>query len=189
MVLVSGLAGALAPECRTGDLVLYRQCHFIEGKDMIAGTTGCDGNFTDQLRDRLNSFGLRVHEGDALTLPRLICNASEKREAGLRHRAIAVDMESYQILDVAEKSGYPKAVLRVISDDLQHDLPDINAGLDPKARVKNLRMLASLGAHPLLAARFLFNIRHALEQLKPALRSVLGAAYASKYINHKVTNT
>jgi nucleoside phosphorylase len=176
LVLISGLAGGLAPECQSGDLVLYRQCHFIENKGIVAGTADCDRNLTGQLRERLEKASFRVHEGDGLTLPRLICRTDEKREAGKSFKAIAVDMESYQIMRIAEQAGRPSAVLRVISDDLRHDLPDINSALDSQLRVNYFKMVRNFCVQPILAARFLVNIRRSLQHLKLGLRSVLKAA-------------
>lgn len=177
-VLVSGLAGALMPQCRSGDIVLYRHCFYSEIAPVEGSSLGCSANLTDMLSERLHARQFTVHEGAGLTVPNIMCKAADKRRAGEHYRALAVDMESYQIVNAARVRGIEAAVLRIISDDAHHDLPDLNAGLDAHNGVNNFKMVMSLAAHPLLSTRFLINLWRSMARLKSALEFVLDESLA-----------
>jgi len=77
-----------------------------------------------------------------------------------------VDMESHAIARAAQRSELPLLLVRIISDDAQQDLPNLNAGLDPNYALRPLEMSATLLFHPLAAARFLRHLRQALLKLR-----------------------
>jgi nucleoside phosphorylase len=173
-VLVSGFAGSLQLPCQRGDLVLYDKCYYQQENRSLS--VDCHGALVEALANHLAGCRLTVKVGAGLTVPRVLCRVEEKRQAGQLNNAIAVDMESFQILTEAARLGRAAAVLRLISDDLSANLPDLNRGLDAQAEVSNLKMLLCLGAQPLLSARFLFNLWRSVPQLKRALADALGAA-------------
>ncbi len=83
---------------------------------------------------------LRVSMGDRcllqcgrfVTTDRVLTQASQKRMLGERTGAMAVDMESGAIGEVAKQYGFPFLVVRAISDDINDDLPvDFNKFLKP----------------------------------------------------------
>lgn len=171
-VLVSGFAGALSTQCQVGDVVFYRQCGFLRDSQELVG---CDRSMIKRLREQFQVSSFTVHEGLGLTSSSMFCRSSEKLENGKKHNALAVDMESFQIIREANQAGRQVAVLRIISDDALHNLPDLNAALSTQTQVNYFRMLLSLSAHPVLSARFLFNLKKSVSYLKQATRLAFNA--------------
>lgn len=116
-LLVSfGLAGALHPALKTGDVVLASSTIFNDQRfhlnpiirNLIAG--GLDGRF-------------KCVEGPVFTSDRVLARIEEKTDAFARSAAIAVDMESGPLVAVAAAADIPALVLRVIADDAKTPLP------------------------------------------------------------------
>jgi len=65
----------------------------------------------------------------ALTSDHIVWSAAEK-PLGQSYNAEVVDMEGFAALEVLSQAGVV-AMLRVISDDCEHDLPDLTSALSP----------------------------------------------------------
>lgn len=163
-ILMMGLAGALSPKLRACDTVVYTACINEVGQRL---ETASHTAFLSSL----TASGLSVSSGTGLTLPRMLCTASEKQR--LSQRAIAVDMESYNVLETASKYAVPASIIRVISDDAHHDLPDLASAIGSDYQTNNTQMAFRLMANPVLGLRFLYNLRRSLQVLTTAVRVVL----------------
>lgn len=111
-ILSFGLTGGLADGFRIGDWVVG---------DRVTGATEleCDVKWRDALASRLP--GARI--GTVFADGRMIDTIAEKRALGVRHQAVAVDMESHIAARVAKLHGLPFAIVRIISDEVDHLLP------------------------------------------------------------------
>ena len=70
--------------------------------------------------------------GRFVTTNQVLTQASQKRILGEQTRAMAVDMESGAIGEVAKQHGFPFLIIRAISDGINEDLPvDFNKFLKP----------------------------------------------------------
>jgi nucleoside phosphorylase len=173
-IVVGGFAGSLSLDLNCPDVVIYEKCGYWNGEQLATITT--DTYWTQRLLLGLKSSSLPLGTtllGKGLTLPQVVCRATEKATLGQLYQANAVDMESYQILQVAQEMGRMAAVIRVISDDLTTDLPDLNAGLDGNGRPNNWRMAWVMAQQPRLAWRFLTNLHRATAQLQNVIRQAL----------------
>lgn len=182
VVLITGLAGALAPECKHGDIVIYNNCYSLEGSgDTLTqiNKVNCEQKLTSLLSNNLLLKNINTLQGDGLTLSKVVCQAQEKLTLAKKYNALAVDMESYHILTAAKEKKLPATVLRVISDDAQGDLPDLNAAMNKNADVNNLKMVLQFAKHPILAARFLSNLNQSVAKLKWFLPKILGGNFAN----------
>ncbi len=128
-VLLMGLCGSLSPKYGVGDLVLYQSCIY-EGNSQECHT---------QIPYPPNN--VRLVKG--LTSDRLIWSAAEKRHLG---RGVdVVDMEGFAALEFFLPQGVPTAMLRVVSDDEHHDIPDLtpafnsDGSLQPLAATRLIR--------------------------------------------------
>lgn len=65
----------------------------------------------------------RIHVGRLLTVDRVVRTAAEKRDLGTRCDALAVDMETAAVRQVAHAEKVPFVGLRIISDDVNTELP------------------------------------------------------------------
>ncbi len=110
-----GIAGALSPGLRVGDLIVAANVRAPEGRSL------------DLDRDLVAAAAASGCVAAALvSTPAPVVTADERRRfwrlVGSPGRA-AVDMESWEAARVLDAAGLPFAVLRAISDTLEDDLP------------------------------------------------------------------
>ena len=132
-VVVAGVAGGLDPSLRPGDVVVASEVRGPHGRAVLrAGAP---------LVAELRRLGLRVRSGPMLSRDTLVGGADE-RERLAATGALAVDMESADVVAAFADRGVPIAVLRVIVDTATVPL------MRPatlKAGVKALRTLRRTG--------------------------------------------
>jgi len=128
IILSCGIAGALAPSLRPGDVVI-------------------DGNVL--LVERLGQALPHAHRGRIVGSDAIAATAAEKRILHERTGAIAVDMESHVAARVAVRKGLLFAALRAISDCADDDLPSAAlVGMRPDGGMALGAVLASLARNP-----------------------------------------
>jgi len=133
-----GLTGGLADGLRIGDWVVG---------DRLTGAIDreCHAAWRDALASRLP--GARV--GTFFADGRMIDTIAEKRALGVRHKALAVDMESHVAAGVARVHGLPFAIARIVSDEVGHLLPHaITVSMRPDGGFDRTAMRASLAVDP-----------------------------------------
>jgi len=113
-----GLAGALADDLRVGDVVLADAV--VDGSDRRP----VDEMRTERVAVALRAAGTPVRSGLLLGSNRPLATAREKAAARAATGALAVDMESHVVARWAEAHAKPFLVIRVVSDDARHDLPE-----------------------------------------------------------------
>ncbi|MBD2678160.1 MULTISPECIES: phosphorylase [Nostoc] len=184
-VLIVGLCGSLSDRYSVGDVVLYQNCLY-QGKRQE-----CDRSFTAQLHSALGmghgawgmarsrGAGSREQRGktllsqspvpspqslvNALTSDRVISSAAEKRHLGETLAADVVDMEGFTALEFFNAAGVAVAMLRVVSDDCQHDIPDLTTAIDSDGSLRPLPLAMAMIRQPVAATRL---IRGSLTALK-----------------------
>ncbi|MBI5629480.1 MAG: hypothetical protein HY921_01210 [Elusimicrobia bacterium] len=109
MVLSVGLAGALQPGLKSGDLV--------------ADLQGCDLQILETMRAAAYARSAPIYFGRVLHSDRILCEPGDKSDLGRRERAIAVDMESAAIRAWAGRRGVASLVLRAVLDEVEDRLP------------------------------------------------------------------
>ena len=147
-VLVMGLCGSLSPRLGTGAIALYQS-----SMDNSGTVKECDRALTQRLQEQLQVSPVRGFTSD-----RVIHLLSNKRELGKTYGAEVVDMESFAIL-----SQIRVAILRVVSDGLEGDLPDLSDGFDADGNLKAMLIAKSMIKAPIAAGRL---IRGSLTSLK-----------------------
>jgi len=162
-VLLMGLCGSLTSHYRIGHVVLYHGC--VCRTNRSPQLLRCDPELTTLLQDTLQ---LATPQARALTSDRLVWSAAEKQQLHHEYQAEVVDMEGYAALQVLSPAKIPVAMIRVVSDDCDHDLPDLHSALDPDGALQPLPLAMGLLQQPLAAARL---IRGSLRGLQ-ALRNV-----------------
>lgn len=111
--------------------------------------------------------------GKLLTSPRALGAVAEKSRAFRETGALAVDMESYAVAEVAAASGLPFIAMRVIVDTALDEIPPALAGATNAAgQVSAPRILREIAVRPAgLAALLRLARRYAI-----AMRSLRAAA-------------
>ncbi|MBX9257560.1 phosphorylase [Desmonostoc muscorum CCALA 125] len=180
-VLVVGLCGSLSSSYGVGDVVLYQDCIY-QGKRQE-----CDRPFTTHLHSALG-MGHRqeaeeknssspvpnphsplptphspVNLVKALTSDRVIWSAAQKRHLGETLAVDVVDMEGFTALEFFNAAGVAVAMLRVVSDDCQHDIPDLTPAINSDGSLRPLPLAMAMLRQPLAATRL---IRGSLKALK-----------------------
>jgi purine-nucleoside phosphorylase len=127
---------------------------------------------TNRLLDLLKSRGITCDPVTGVTSPR-VAVTKEERLALARSGANVVDMESYEILAVAAQAGIPGAVLRVVSDSLEREMPDFNRALKPDGTVDQWQMFRLVLGSPLRMARLVAASKRAMQEFAKALEVAL----------------
>jgi len=158
-VLVTGLCGSLNPRYALGEIVLYQNCVYqVNATTPLIQT--CDSALTALFYSSLQE---KVSLVKALTSDRVIWSAAEKRHLSEQSGTDVVDMEGFAVLECLSQAGVAIAMLRVISDDCQHDIPDLNSSVSPDGSLQPLSLASRMLRQPLAATRL---IRGSLKGLK-----------------------
>jgi Phosphorylase superfamily len=153
-VLLMGLCGSLNQRYNVGDIVLYRDCVYQENLQE------CERTFTANIHTHIRD---KVSFVKGLTSDRIICSAAEKRHLHQKTGADVVDMEGFTTLEFCQQIGISVAMLRVVSDDSLHDIPDLTSAISTDGSLQPLPLAWGLIRQPLAATRL---IRGSLQGLK-----------------------
>lgn len=141
VILSSGVAGALDPSLKPGDLVI-------------------DGD--PALVERLHRILPGAIVGPVIGQDIILATREQKRVLNTFAGALAVDMESHVAARVASRRRRPFAVLRAISDGVDEALPPAAlVGMRPDGKVALGAVLASLARRPHQLPALLRTARHA----------------------------
>lgn len=138
--IISGFAGALKPSVKLAAIVVPEevQNHDTRQREI------CDASLLSQAS---KNGATRITT--MLTTDHVVNTAAEK--SSLSAYAEAVDMESYAILHAANTKSVPAAVVRVISDSFDRDMPaELDTMVDPQGHVKIAGVFRYVAKHPLM---------------------------------------
>ncbi len=165
-LLLLGLGGSLSPKLGVGDSALI--------STLWDGTQGgsatayhCHGPLTQWLAQWLPQVAVT----DGVTCDRVITTIAGKRHLGDRYGAEVVDMEGVTLLQ--SLPDCPIAILRVISDDCHHELPDISTAIGPDGSLKPMVLAWRFLQRPIAALQL---IRGSLQGLK-ALEQIAASLF------------
>jgi len=133
-----GLTGGLADGLKIGDWVVGTRLTGAIDHD-------CHAGWRDALAKRLPGARTGAFFADG----RMIDTIAEKRALGVKHDALAVDMESHMAARVAKAHGLPFAIARIVSDEVDHLLPHaITVSMRPDGGFDRAAMRRSLADFP-----------------------------------------
>ncbi|HLI21175.1 MAG TPA: hypothetical protein VKV32_08660 [Stellaceae bacterium] len=168
-LLSFGIAGALASRLAPGALLLPQAVVTEDGTRYPVDA----GRHAAALR-ALRAAGVAVEEGDLLGATAAASSPARKAELARVTRAIAVDLESHVVAQVAAGAGKPFLVLRAVADSASRALPAAAVnGLAPNGKPALGRVLASLARDPRQISALIHlaaDTRRALDALRSALR-------------------
>ena len=157
-----GLCGSLSPDYAIGDIVVYQECVY-ESKGSTPRWQSCDRELTTLLHHKLKERASLVR---AFTSDRIIFSAKEKRHVGQINNADVVDMEGFAALDVLSQAGVAVAMVRVISDDSHHNIPNLTSVLSPDGSLQPLPLAIAMIQQPIAATRLIRGAIHGLRSLQ-----------------------
>jgi len=136
-VLISGFAAGLREELGVADWIFDGDAATIEG--VIEGLATLQANRT-----------FTLHRGNLKTVRDPIESVTEKRALAAGSNAIAVDMETADLMEVAREFQLPCLTLRSVSDRVDEDLPvPLEVWFDMQRQQPRVaRLLIWLARHP-----------------------------------------
>lgn len=167
-VLLMGLGGGLSAECEVGRSLLLKQV-WNAANDSTNGSEvlDCDAQLTAQVSEQL-----RVGVGVGVMCDRVVTSVQEKKDLGDRYQAQVVDMESFALLQALPQHNV--AILRVISDSCDYDLPDISQAIRPDGSLNGGAMAISFAQRPIAAFRFINASLKGLSELETLTKKLFG---------------
>ncbi len=142
-----GIAGALDPNLKSGDLILPKVVH--AGKVLQEGEEELPGYpMSQEWRDRVEALlpsHLTVIDRPLTTTPGVLTTAKAKLELGAVTGACAYDMESAAIAEVAAKHEVPFIAIRAITNPVDFSPPpELIKVIQPEGSIKSLHLLSLL---------------------------------------------
>jgi Phosphorylase superfamily len=169
-VLLVGLCGSLTVQLNVGDRVLYQSC--IDGRlPPSVPVLPCDEPLLQALQERLSSSVTQV---TGLMCDRLVHLATQKAALAQQYPAEVVDMEGYAFLEALQSTDMKVGMLRVVSDDAQHDVPDLAAAMTETGELNPLALASSMIRQPQRALRLIRGSLTGLKQLEGAIVDLCG---------------
>jgi len=145
-VLSIGCAGALSPQLKPGDTVIPEKIindtdagrFLLPSSDLIGIAKKC-----------CKSLDLSYHSGTTVSTPKAAAKIEEKRSLAAKYGAIAVDMESAQVAEWAEKANVPMLAIRTIADALGDNIPpETGALVDARGKLRVRRTFSLMLSRP-----------------------------------------
>lgn len=151
-LLSCGVAGALDPRLRAGDVVVgslhLRHAGHVPASTAPPAMPG-DIRGDDDLEKWLARHLPDACRGTVIGSDTVIAGVAEKAALHAATGAVAVDMESHIAARVAARHGLPFAIVRTISDSADHALPPAAlVGMRPDGGVAIGAVLAALARDP-----------------------------------------
>ena len=174
-VISFGIAGALAPLLRTGDVIVAESV-VTENESYV-----CDEAWTALLREKLPRARKASIAGSDVIAPHL----NAKKAIFARTGGHAVDMESHIAARFAKAHGLPFVALRVISDEADRALPPAALEpLKPNGKPKLMAVMKSVAGDPAQIGELLQTGREAARAMAALLRCrhILGSGLGCPYL-------
>jgi len=143
VVISAGFAGALNSS-PIGSLLIGNEVLLGDSADLLSDSDSpriaCHPDWVNMSLNIQLTGTDPLQGGRFVTMDRVLTQASQKQILGKRTGAVAVDMESGAIGEVARQHGIPFLIVRAISDGLNEDLPvDFNLFLKPSGWIGGMR--------------------------------------------------
>ncbi|AFY72685.1 nucleoside phosphorylase [Synechococcus sp. PCC 7502] len=141
-VILMGLCGSLNPNLKVGDIVVYAQCFDLSSGNILE----CE--FKPKISNKFTVV-------KSVTSDRLIYLAAEKQNLYKDTNADVVDMEGFAVVNFFRKLNIPVGMIRVVSDDSGHDLPNLEQAIDQNGNLKPWQLAIALIKQPHAALRLI----------------------------------
>lgn len=142
-LLTWGSAGGLHPILSPGSLIIPEKV-LLPNKIGFAVDVAWHRRLFTYLSEHF-----KLHTGPLFQSPTILTSPLEKGKLFRQYGAIAVDMESAAVADVARQAQVPFVAIRAVSDPADMIIPaSALAATDEHGRLRLLRLLKSLARHP-----------------------------------------
>ncbi|MGB5772493.1 MAG: purine phosphorylase, partial [Crocosphaera sp.] len=111
--------------------------------------------------------------GRGITSDRVVCSAQKKLLLGQKYQADVVDMEGFALLNWSQQWGIPVAMIRVISDNCQQDLPDLTEAFGADGSLQPLILARQMLKNPSNSIHLIQSSLKSLQVLKETARKLI----------------
>ncbi len=144
LIIYGGFGGALSPDLRVGDVIVGSSVTSLKKKE------------NRSLYHDFSISGLEFISGKLITESRFFVNKpDEKKRLYDSTGALAVDMETWGVLEAASQSNTPVGSVRVISDEADELLPNMAAIYSSNGELDSKQAEEYFRAYPELLTPFL----------------------------------
>lgn len=171
-VLVLGLCGSLRPAYSIGDPLFYAQVLSLESGEIKIDR--CNAQLTTKLQQKLGVQLVKAWSSD-----RFIQSVQTKQHLSQVHHADVVDMEGAAIFTAFTQTKVAIAMLRVVSDDYNHELPDVSAAISPAGQLQPSVLGWAMLCQPIGAFRLIRGINAGLRVLEEMTANLFRAEIMS----------
>lgn len=161
-----GVCGGLVPDLAVGDRVLYHSCASA-GEETLPCT--CDRDLTNQIHQHLKGQ-MRVVQ--AVTCDRVVATPADKQHLAQHSKADVVDMEGFPALSLLQELGVAVAMIRAVSDDSHHAIPDLSSVFDANGSLRPLALTQALMRQPIAGLRFIRGSLRGVQELQAMTRDL-----------------
>lgn len=171
-LLVTGTCGAIAAGISEGAIIVYdaSRSDGLEGREALK----TDLVLTRHCASVLDQAGIEHVSATGITSSNIAASRQEKLRLATAGASV-VDMETYEILSAANELRVPTAVVRVVLDGVDRELPDFSRAIAPNGGVNRLAASVIALRSPFATARLIMAQRRALRKLSRALDAILGS--------------
>jgi hypothetical protein len=149
-VIVLGLCGGLTNNAIVGQMGCYQRC--------------CDRSGNEYQCDYLD-IGYEFANWNGVTIDTVITKAIDKQALNAETNCDVVDMESIWILEFMQQRGIGVSVVRVVSDAVVGDLPDLSQVFDLNGALKPIELARAFVLRPIAALQLIRGSILGLKQL------------------------
>lgn len=143
-IAIMGLCGSLSPTLNIGDTVVYQSC--IDAQQQLdVPAWQCDRQLLMSLQQHLKTAVIPV---TAVTTDHMVHRVAEKRTLAQQYNAQVVDMEGAAIFTALKDTNIQIATIRVVSDDLTHELPDLSSAITTVGQLNPIPLAQALLKEP-----------------------------------------
>ena len=157
-ILLMGVAGSLSEQLRVGDVVCYQSCVLLmREQQQLLPELECTSGFSDA-----------IISVKGLTTDTIVCSSKQKKI--LSQYAEVVDMESYHLLELYQ--GRSVTILRVISDNIQQNLPNLNSAINSQGEIKKISLALAMLREPQASMNLINSSLKSLKKLESLAREI-----------------
>lgn len=151
-VLSIGFAGGLDPALQVGDLLIADSVTKVSNPFKVSAEDAPSRVIPAALVNQAMVIpcpeGVTVCQGGLLTVDDVITQPADKKRLGGTHHALGVDMETYDLLEEAEKRGIPFLSVRAVTDAVDQELMNCSHLVNDDGSVSTLKAGWHVLTHP-----------------------------------------
>ena len=138
-----GIAGGISNSINSGDMIIARSV--INQRNIYSTSHEWQKKIISHFKD--SSY--KIFDGDVVSTERICASFKEKMKLFKETKALAIDMESLGIAEIANASNLDFIIIRTIADNADSNIPKaVIKNIDNFGRINIGKFLASCLFHP-----------------------------------------